>query len=176
MSVVDKVLGDLLAFLGVGVEQRRRATSLQHGRELPPEVERVLHGHVHALTGLRGVGVAGVPGDEDARRARAHLFVVHVVELVGHCVADPVDREPRDLLDLERVRSQDTTGLVEDLVRREPGVGRDLTHVHVQAEQITALAGDEQDVATAAGLDRALNRMSGKSVTASMSMTPQALS
>ena len=85
----DEVLGDLLAFLGVGVEQRRRAASLQHGRELPPEVERVLHGHVHALTGLRGVGVAGVPGDEDARRAGAHLVVVHVVELVGHPCGRP---------------------------------------------------------------------------------------
>ena len=152
----DEVLGDLLPFQGVGVEQRRRATSLQHGRELPPEVVRVLHGHVHALTGLRGVGVAGVPGDEDARRAGAHLVVVHVVELVGHPVADPVHREPRDLRGLERVRGQDMTGLIEDVVRREPGVGRDLAHVHVQANQVAALAGDEQDVATAAGLDRGL--------------------
>ena len=91
-------------------------------------------------------------------------------------VADPVDREPRGLLDLERVRSQDTAGLIEDLLRREPGVGGDLTHVDVEAQQVAALAGDEQDVAAVAGLDRALNRMSGKSVTASRSMTPQALS
>ena len=129
---LDKVFGDLLPFLGVGVEQCRRAASLEHGRELPPEVERVLHGHVHALTGLRGVGVAPVPGDEDARRTCAHLVVGDVVELVGHCVADPIDREPRGLVDLERVRSQDTLGLFEDLARQEPGVGRDLTHVHVR--------------------------------------------
>ena len=102
------------------------------------------------------MGVAGVAGDEDARRAGAHLVVVHVVELVGHPVADPVDREPGDLLDLERVRGQDAAGLVEDVIRREPGVGRDLAHVHVQAHQVAALAGDEQDVAAAAGLDRGL--------------------
>ena len=48
------------------------------------------------------------------------------------------------------------TGLIEDVVRREPGVGGDLAHVHVQAHQVAALAGDEQDVAAAAGLDRGL--------------------
>ena len=79
----DEVFGDLLAFEGVGVEQRPWAASLQHGGELPSEVEGVLHGHVHALAGLGGVGVAGVPGDEDAWCAGADLVVVDVVELVG---------------------------------------------------------------------------------------------
>ena len=66
---VDQLLGNRLPFGRVGVQQRRRAPALQNRRELPSQVEGVLHGHVHALPGLRAVGVTGVPGDEDTREA-----------------------------------------------------------------------------------------------------------
>ena len=107
---VDEVLRDDLPLGRVGGEQALRAAALEHVAELPAEVEAVLHGHVHALAGLGAVRVAGVAGDEHARRAGAELLREHVVEPVGEAVADLVDAVPGDVAHVERVG-------VEDLVR-----------------------------------------------------------
>ena len=64
-----------------------------------PEVEGVLHGHVHALTGLRAVGVTRVAGDEDPREAGSHLLLGYVVELVAEALADLVNGAPGDVRD-----------------------------------------------------------------------------
>ena len=50
-------------------------------------------------------------------------------------------------LDVQGVGREHALRLGQHLLRGEPGVGGDLTHVDVQAEQVPALAGDEQDVA-----------------------------
>ena len=70
---VDEALRDRVALDGVGAQQVRLGASLEHGAELPAEVEGVLHRDVHALAGLGAVRVAGVAGDEDARQAGAGL-------------------------------------------------------------------------------------------------------
>ena len=89
---------------------------VEHRGELPAEVERVLHRHVHALAGLGAVRVAGVAGDEDARQAGPGLLRGHVVEPVGDALADLVDREPRHVPHLERVRAQHPLRDLDDLL------------------------------------------------------------
>ena len=152
----DEVLGDDLALLRVGIEQARGATALQDGGEFPPEVVGVLHRHVHPLAGLCGVRVTGVARDEDAGSTGADLLLVDVVELVGDPVADPVDRVPGNLADVQRVGRQHPLGPFDHVFLVQPRVRGDLAHVDVQAHEVPALAGDEQDVATVAGLDRRL--------------------
>ena len=104
---VDELLGDRLPFGRVGVQQRRRARATQNRRKLPSQVEGVLHRHVHALPGLRAVGVTGVTGDEDTREAGFHLLLRHVVELVAEALADLVDGPPGDVFDVQSVRMND---------------------------------------------------------------------
>src|SRR5271166_1701714 len=61
-------LGDCPAFVRIGAQQLRRASPPQDRRQFPPQIEGVLHGDVHALPGFRAVGMAGVAGDEHARK------------------------------------------------------------------------------------------------------------
>ena len=95
---VDEALGDRVALDGVGAQQFRLGTSLEHRSELPAEVEGVLHRDVHALAGLRAVRVAGIAGDEDARQAGCGLVRGDIVEAVGDALADLVHREPHHAL------------------------------------------------------------------------------
>ena len=84
-----------------------------------------------------------------------------VVEPVGEAVADLVDAVPRDVAARRACRVQDLVRLRDDLLDRGLAHGAvvvcgDLTEVDVHAEQVAALARDEQDVAAVVGLDRAL--------------------
>ena len=117
---VDQFLGDGLTFRRVGMQEARRAPLPQDRRQLPAEVEAVLHGDVHALARLRAVGVAGVAGDEHAGQPLLDLLFRHVVELVGKALADLVDRPPGNLLHVERI------GLEDPLRRRDQIVGGDV--------------------------------------------------
>ncbi len=158
---VDEVLRDDLPLGRVGGQQALGAAALQHVPELPGEVEAVLHRHVHALPGLRAVRVAGVAGDEHARRARAEFVERDVVEAVGQSVPDLVDAVPGDVLHVEPVGAEDRVRVLDDLLDRGgpdrcAAARRHLTEVDVHAEQVPALAGDEQDAAARARLDRAL--------------------
>ena len=71
---LDELSGNRLTLGRIGGQQRGIAAALEDRSELPAEVERVLHRHVHALSGLGAVGVAGVAGDEHSRHAQVTLL------------------------------------------------------------------------------------------------------
>ena len=102
------------------MQEARRAPLPEDRRQLPAQVEAVLHGDVHALARFRAVRVAGVAGDEHAGQALLDLLFRHVVELVAQALADLVDRPPGDLLHVERV------GLEDPLRRRDQIIGGDV--------------------------------------------------
>ena len=61
---------EVLVVLGVvGAQQFRPGAARENRGQFSPEVDGVLHRHVHALAGLGAVGVAGIACDEDARQA-----------------------------------------------------------------------------------------------------------
>ncbi len=101
---VDQLLGDSLTFRRVAMQEVRCAALTQNGSQLPAEIEAILHGNVHALARFRAVRVAGVAGDEHARQAFRGLLFRDVIELVAEALADLVDRPPRDLFHIERMR------------------------------------------------------------------------
>ena len=153
---VDELLRDGLALRRVGAQQLRPGPPAQDGAELPPEVPRVGHRHVHALPGLRAVRVAGVAGDEDPR---VRPVVPHVVERVAEPLADRVHRPPPHVLHLDRVRVQDP---VRHLRRAAPASRAVLEHpalverveLEVHPHEVAALARDEQQVAVLARTPR----------------------
>ncbi len=151
-----------MALGGVGAQQFRPGTSVEHRGEFPAEVERVLHRHVHALAGFRAVRMTSVAGDEDARQSRRRLIRGHVVKAVGNALADLIDREPDHAFHVERVRAQHTLRrrdhrLLGVLVAKGVALVRvDLAEIDIQPHHVAALARDQQDVALVAGLDRGL--------------------
>jgi hypothetical protein len=92
--------------------------------------------------------VAGVTRDKDAGQAGASLVCGHVVEPVGDALTDLVDREPRDVADLQRIGAQHPPRGLDDLFLRNEterlAIGRvDLAQVDVEAHHVPALARDE---------------------------------
>ena len=157
---VDQFLRHHLPLGRIGMQQPGCALLGQHGREFPSQVERVLHGKIHALPGLGAVGVAGIAGDEHAWQRRPDRLRRHVVVLVADALADLVHRPPGDLLHVQRVRVQDALRRGDELVDGDVPVGDPLLvaqffHLHIEAHQIAALARDHQQVA-AGGLYRRL--------------------
>ena len=64
---VDQLFGDGLALGRIGVQDFWRATSSQDRRQFPSEIEAILHGDVHALSGKRqGRGLALPFADTEA--------------------------------------------------------------------------------------------------------------
>ena len=158
---VDQLLGDRLALRRIGVQQVRRAAPAQHRRQLPAEIEAVLHRDVHALAGFRAVRVAGIAGDEHARQALPHSSFGHVIELVAQALADLVDRPPGDLLHVERMGIENAPRRRDQIVGRDVAigdalVGAELVELDIQAKQIAALARNDDDAAVAGGLDQRL--------------------
>src|SRR5699024_3180341 len=91
----------------IGHQQTVRAAALEHCGELPSEVESVLDGHIHSLSGIRTVSVTRVAGDEHPWSARLPLLGRHIVESLRDPQADLVDGPPCDLLDVEPIRTDD---------------------------------------------------------------------
>ena len=89
------------------MQKLRSGRAPEDGGELPPEVPGVGHRHIHPLTGLGAVRVAGIAGDEYMRQPSGRLPGRHVVELVAQTLADLVDRPPADVPQLDAVRLQD---------------------------------------------------------------------
>src|SRR5262245_46465498 len=98
------------------MQEARRTPPLQDRSELPSEIERVLHGNVHALTCFRAVRVARVTGDEHAAQARLDLLFRYVIELVAQPLADFVNRPPGDFFHLEREWPEYPPGLRNQIV------------------------------------------------------------
>ena len=84
MVRLDQAPGLGPAFGRIAVQQAGVRPPLQHVRQFPAEVEGILHGDVHALTGLGAVGVAGITGRENARITFSCRTLRHVIEAVGH--------------------------------------------------------------------------------------------
>src|SRR5699024_9205266 len=124
-----------------------------------------LHRDVHALARFRGVGVAGIAGEE---YPGVTLVVVNVdiVELIGHAVAHLVDAVPGDVLDVERIGAQDFIRLGDDLFDRRLAHLRTRPFAHipevdVHPGKVAAFARDVQDV-PGLGVDRALGAPVGE--------------
>ena len=86
----------------------------------------------------------------------------HVVELVAQALADLVDRPPGDLFHVERIGVEDTPGARDHVVDRDIPVGDafariELVHLDIDAEQIAALARDDDDAAVLGRLDQAFH-------------------
>src|SRR5882757_10423833 len=74
---VDDVLADGVPFGVIAVQQRSASVTLDYLRELPAEVERVLHAGVHALTARGAVDVGSVTGEKHSpMTVFGHLAVV----------------------------------------------------------------------------------------------------
>ena len=78
--VAQHARGDRVTLGVVGVEQAVRRRPLDHLRQLPSEVHRVLHADVEALAAHRGMHVRGVAGEQDAPVAIGRGLPGHVGE------------------------------------------------------------------------------------------------
>src|SRR6516165_9231621 len=65
----EHLVADMAALWAVAVEQRFAARAVNHQRELPGQVECVLHAGVHALAAGRAVDVRSIAGEEDTAPA-----------------------------------------------------------------------------------------------------------
>ena len=93
----------------VGAQQFLWCTAVENVPQLPRDVETILDGHVHSLSSLSGVGVAGVASEEYTRG------VVDIVESINQAVAHFVDRVPGDFFHVDGVRRVDFIRLLDDL-------------------------------------------------------------
>ena len=89
VGLLDRELADRLALGLVGVEQLRAGDALEHQRELPGEIVRVVDAGIAAEAAVRRHQMRGVAGQEDAA----------VLEMARHVGG----RAPaRDAVDLDR--------------------------------------------------------------------------
>ena len=148
---IDQLLGLGPPLLGIGAQEFRPGPPPDDGREFPAEIERIGHRDVHALTGLGRVGVAGVAGNEDAGFGP-------VVEPVADALAYFVGGPPPDLLHLQPVGGQDGACPVDHGCRRDTAIADaftvpELVEFHVEAHQVPAFPGYDDDTALAGRLD-----------------------
>jgi hypothetical protein len=149
---VDEVLGDRLALRRVAVQDVGRTEAAQHRNELPAEIESIAHGYIHALPRLGAVCVAGVTADEHAGQARCDFVSRHIIEPVGHALPDLVDRPPGDLLHVNRIGAEDALRSCHQMIDGDvpigdPFAGVELVEFDVETGQVSALAGNDDDVA-----------------------------
>jgi hypothetical protein len=90
-----------------------------------------------------------------------HLFLGHIVELVAEALADLVDGPPGDVFDVQRVRMNDPPCGRDQLLGRDvPGrqvlIGVELVELDVEADQVAALARDDEDVSLVGGVNHRL--------------------
>ncbi len=72
--------GDRVALGVVGIEEAFRRCPLDHLRQLPSQIHRVLHTDVEALSADRGMHVRGVAGQQDPSVAVGRGLPSHVGE------------------------------------------------------------------------------------------------
>ena len=103
--------------------------------------------------------MAGVAGDEHARQVRRGFFLRHVIELVGQPLPDLINRPPRDLLHLERIRIQNPPRLRDqvidiDIAACNPFADFELGELDVEAKEVPAFPRDDDDAAFVGGLNQ----------------------
>src|SRR5690606_19142589 len=133
--------------------------SSQDGGQLPTQVERILHGDIHALPRLRAMRVAGITGDEDARLQLADLLFRYIIEPITEPLANLIDRPPGDLFYIQRIRVQDALCRCDQVIRcdvpaRNPLAFGQLVEFDIEPEQVSALARNDQDAAFFRRLDQ----------------------
>ena len=153
-----------MTLVRVGAQQVGVACSGEDCRQLPAQVEPILHRDVHALAGLGTVGVTGVSRDEDTRSIGVRGE--HVVEAVAQALADLIHRPPRDITDVEGVRREDPPARVDEVIDREMPRGdafalTEIAELDVEPNQIAALARDDDHVSLR-GLDDGLDANVGE--------------
>src|SRR5262249_30784782 len=146
---VDQLLGNRPPFRRISVQQRWRTPIAQNADELPAQIERVLHGHVHALPRLWTVRVAGIAGDEHARLPRLDLLFRYVIELVGQPLADFINRPPGDLLHIEPVRIKYSPRLGDELLNGDIAAcdsfaDRKLAEFNVETNEVSTFPRDDE--------------------------------
>src|SRR5699024_6442960 len=73
---IDQILCRWLALRVVGAQQVFWCAAIKHMPELPCDIETILHGNIHSLTRLRGVGMASIAGEEHPR------YLIVIVERI----------------------------------------------------------------------------------------------
>src|SRR5215472_6484470 len=93
---------DRAAFGGVAVEQARATPAVQHGGQLPAEVDRVLEPGVEPVSAVRRMAVRRIAGDEHAALpvavsdVDAQIPEPHVLEVARHAEpGGPLDQRMR---------------------------------------------------------------------------------
>ena len=91
----------------------------------------------------------------------------HVVELVAEPLADLIDRPPRHFLHVQRIWAHDALRgrdqpIDRDVAGGDAFVGSEVLHLDIDAHEIAALPGDDDDVALVGGLDERLHANVGE--------------
>src|SRR5699024_11149497 len=100
------------------MQKRRIRVAGEDLADFPTEIKTVLNGHVHTLTGLWWVGVAGVAGDKNSWVLFVFLAIVDVIKLIGHTVTNFVDRPPSNVFHIDSIWMQDFVGVTDDFFQR----------------------------------------------------------
>src|SRR5699024_51527 len=155
---VDERLCDLPPLLIVCHQQTGPAPTLQHCGKLPPEVEAVLDGHVHPLSGFRTVGVRCIAGDEYPWDSGLPFLDGHIVETLRDPLSDLVDGPSCDLFDVEPVRVEYPLRCFDNGIDGETapclwGGRLEFAEIDIESDQVPAFSGNEQSASVGRGLD-----------------------
>ena len=85
--------------------------------QLPSKIERILHRHIHTLTGFGRVGVARIACSKYTWVAV--YTISHVIKSVGDAVTNVVDRPPHHLFHIQRIGPDDAIGRSDHVVLRQ---------------------------------------------------------
>ncbi len=113
--------------------------------KFPAQIERVLHGDIHALTGLGTVRMAGVTGNEDMRSEVFGVFFPDVIEFIGNAMSNFIDRPPGNFLHVQRMRMKNPFRSRDQIISRNvavrhPFVFAEFIKLDIHSEQIAAFA------------------------------------
>src|SRR5699024_10997013 len=139
-------------------QQTGRAATLQHCGKLPPEVEAVLDGHVHPLSGFRTVGVRCIAGDEYPWDSGLPFLDGHIVETLRDPLSDLVDGPSCELFDVEPVRVEYPLRCFDNGIDGETapclwGGRLEFAEIDIESDQVPAFSGNEQSASVGRGLD-----------------------
>ena len=128
--------------------------------QLPAQIEAVTHRHIHPLTGLRAVRVAGVTRNENRGQGSVGIFVC-IVEFVGQPLANLVDRPPDRVFHFKFMWPEDLLRGGNQILEADIAVANTFTfakgfHLDIDAGHIAAFARNDQQGTTASCLYQGL--------------------